>query len=71
VLAFASALGARPMCTLLVGCEPATPGGAGDDAEMQMGLSEPVQAAIDAAVKLIDALVARLLTAGDLSQFRP
>lgn len=62
VLAFARTLGARPLRTLLVGCEPATPGGE-DGEEMQMGLSEPVQAAIEGAVKMIDSLVEELLTA--------
>jgi hydrogenase maturation protease len=73
VLAFARALGARPIRTLLVGCEPATPGGGFSGApgpsgpgngayeEMWMGLSEPVQAAVDGAVQMIDSLVAELL----------
>jgi hydrogenase maturation protease len=64
VLAFARALGARPIRTLLVGCEPGIPGpGAGEDyEEIQMGLSEPVQAAIDEAVKMIDSLVEKLVS---------
>src|SRR5437763_16157265 len=57
VLAFASTLGARPIYTLLIGCEPAPFGGGEDYAEMQMGLSEPVQAALHEAVKMIDSLV--------------
>lgn len=61
VLAFARALGARPIHTLLVGCEPALLNKSEDDAEMQMGLSEPVQAAIDEAVVMIDSLVEELL----------
>ncbi|HVB61559.1 MAG TPA: hydrogenase maturation protease [Ktedonobacteraceae bacterium] len=61
VLAFARTLGARPMRTLLVGCEPASPGNNTDDMEMQMGLSEPVEAAVDKAVTMIDALVVQLL----------
>jgi hydrogenase maturation protease len=63
VLAFASTLGARPIHALLVGCEPTTFGGGGDYTEMQMGLSEPVLAAVDEAVKMIDALVEELLKA--------
>jgi hydrogenase maturation protease len=51
----------RPIHTLLVGCEPTPFGGGEDDAEMQMGLSEPVQAAVDEAVKMIDSLVKELL----------
>lgn len=61
VLAFATTLGARPMRTLLVGCEPASPGSNTDDMEMQMGLSEPVRAALDEAATMIDTLVAQLL----------
>jgi hydrogenase maturation protease len=61
VLAFARTLGARPIRTLLVGCEP-TPLGNGEDyTDMQMGLSAPVQAAVEDAVPMIDALVEKLL----------
>ena len=61
VLAYARTLGARPIHTLLVGCEPTPRGGSEDDPEMQMGLSEPVQAAVDEAVKMIDSLVEQLV----------
>jgi hydrogenase maturation protease len=61
VLAFARTLGARPIRTLLVGCEPSPMGGSEEYEEMQMGLSEPVQAAVDEAVKMIDSLVEELL----------
>jgi hydrogenase maturation protease len=71
VLAFARTLGTlsggqvtRPIHTLLVGCEPTPFGGGEDYAEMQMGLSEPVQAAVDEAVKMIDSLVKELLPTG-------
>src|SRR6266487_1187525 len=71
VLAFARTLGTlsggqvtRPIHTLLVGCEPAPFCGGEDYAEMQMGLSEPVQAAVDEAVKMIDSLVKELLPTG-------
>ncbi len=57
VLAFARTLGARPIHTLLVGCEPSVFGGGEDYTEMEMGLSEPVQAAVDEAVKMIDQLI--------------
>lgn len=60
VLAFSRMLGAQPIHTLLVGCEPSVFGGGEEYAEMQMGLSEPVQTAIDEAVKMIDALVEKL-----------
>jgi hydrogenase maturation protease len=59
VLAFARTLGARPLHTLVVGCEPSPP--VEDYSEMQMGLSEPVQAAIDEAIKMIDSLITELL----------
>lgn len=57
VLAFARTLGARPIHTLLVGCEPAVLGAGGEYEEMQMGLSEPVQMAVGEAVKMIDTLI--------------
>jgi hydrogenase maturation protease len=58
VLRQAAAMGARVKRLLLVGCEP-TPFGSEDD--MQMGLSEPVQAAVEEAVLLVEQLVQRLL----------
>ena len=61
VLAFARTLGARPMHTVLVGCEPALLNESEENPEMQMELSEPVRAAIDEAVKMIDSLVDELL----------
>ena len=60
VLAYARALGAQPIYTLLVGCEPASLGGDEPYTEMQMGLSEPVQAAVDEAIKMIDSVVEKL-----------
>jgi hydrogenase maturation protease len=61
VFAYARTLGAQPIRTLLVGCEPGDFNK--DDAfmEMSMELSEPVQAAIDPAIQMIDSLVADLL----------
>lgn len=64
VLAYARTLGARPIRTLLVGCEPSVISGNEDYMDMQMGLSEPVLAAVDEAVKMIDSLVERLLASG-------
>ena len=58
VLALARVLGMPPTPILLVGCEPSTTGIEED--EMQMGLSAPVEAAIDEAVCLIDEVVASL-----------
>ena len=53
VLRMAAAMNGSLKQILLVGCEPATFGGE----EGQMGLSEPVAAAIDEAVKLVAATV--------------
>lgn len=61
VLAYARTLGAQPIRMFLVGCEPSVFDGADTDMEMSMGLSEPVQAAIDPAIHMIDSLVADLL----------
>ena len=57
VLAFARTLGARPIHTLLVGCEASVPDSGGEYEEMQMGLSLPVQAAVAEAVTMIDTLM--------------
>ena len=60
VLRLARSLGGELGPVVVVGCEPATLG----PAEGQMGLSEPVQAAVDEAVTLIEGLVARFLHQG-------
>jgi hydrogenase maturation protease len=57
VLRLAVALGAPTRRVVLVGCEPAAVGGE----EMSLGLSEPVRAAVDEAVGLVESLVAKLL----------
>jgi hydrogenase maturation protease len=57
VLRMATIMGGELKRVLVVGCVPAT---LGPD-EGQMGLSEPVTAAVDEAVKLIDSLVTRIL----------
>ncbi len=62
VLAFARVLGARSIHTLLVGCEPAMLGSGGEYEDMQMGLSAPVQAALDGAVKMVDDLIEQWYT---------
>jgi hydrogenase maturation protease len=62
VLRMAASMGGRLKRVLLVGCVPATLG----PEEGHWGLSEPVAAAIDDAVKLIDSLVTRIL-AGEWS----
>lgn len=61
VLAYARTLGARPIRTLLVGCEPAVISSNEDYMDIQVGLSEPVQAAVDEAVKMIDSLIKELV----------
>jgi hydrogenase maturation protease len=58
VLRLASAMGGRVDRLLLVGCEP---GKAGEDDDMTAGLSDPVRAAVDEAVILVESLAARLL----------
>jgi len=61
VLAFARTLGAQPIHTFLVGCEPAPLNESEEHAAMEMGLSEPVRASIDEAVKMSGSLVDTLL----------
>ncbi len=61
VLAYARTLGARPIRTLLVGCEPGAFNADAPFMEMSMGLSDPIQAAVDPAIQMIDSLVADLL----------
>jgi len=57
VLRMAAGMGAQLKRVLLVGCVPETLG----PEEGQMGLSEPVTAAIAEAVKLVESLVTRIL----------
>ena len=57
VLRLAAGMGAELQRIYLVGCVPATLG----PEEGQMGLSEPVRAAIDDAVQLVDSLVFQIL----------
>jgi hydrogenase maturation protease len=61
VLELARAMGGPVGRLLVVGCEPAASCGE----EMEMEMSEPVRAAVEAAVPLIEGLVARLLR-GDI-----
>lgn len=56
VLRMAAAMGARPRRVLVVGCEPST---LGSDDDPAMGLSPPVEAAVDEAIRLIHSLVER------------
>jgi hypothetical protein len=57
VIKLSRALGARPTRTLVVGCEPQVIPGGEDYADMLMELSEPVSAAVEEAVKLVESLV--------------
>jgi len=68
VLRLARALGGRIERVLLVGCEP-QPLAREDD--MPPALSEPVQAAVDEAVELVESLVARMLRPGHSERETP
>jgi hydrogenase maturation protease len=57
VIKFARALGTRPTRTLVVGCEPQVVVSGEDYEDMLMELSEPVRAAVEEAVKLVESLV--------------
>jgi hydrogenase maturation protease len=61
VLHYARALGAAPVRTFIVACEPERP--AADDDELRMGLSEPVQAAVGEAATLVETLVQQCCSA--------
>ncbi len=61
VLRMAKAMNIEVKNVLLVGCEPETLGGD----EGQMGLSPPVEAAVDEAVKLVESLVSRILNGNE------
>jgi len=60
VLKLSRALGAKPTRTLVVGCEPQVVLGGENYDEMLMELSEPVSAAVDEAVELVESLVDRI-----------
>jgi hydrogenase maturation protease len=57
VLRLARQMNVSPGRILLVGCEPAT---FGPENEGVMGLSPPVEAAVDRAVELIESMIARM-----------
>ena len=57
VIKLSRALGAEPARTLVVGCEPQVVLSGEDYDDMSMELSEPVQAAVGEAVKLVESLV--------------
>jgi hydrogenase maturation protease len=58
VLRLVKSLGGEPGRVVIVGCEPAD---LGSDEEGKMGLSEPVKAAVDEAIAMIEALIAKAL----------
>jgi hydrogenase maturation protease len=57
VIKLSRALGAKPIRTLLVGCEPQVVVSGEDYDDMLMELSESVRAAVEEAVKLVESLV--------------
>lgn len=63
VLALARQVGSAPERILIVGCEPAVRM-TGDEDELVGELSEPVRAAIDAGVELVETVVGELLEEG-------
>jgi len=60
VMRLARTMGARPTRTLVVGCEPQVVVSAEDYDDMLMELSEPVRAAVEEAVRLVESLVEEL-----------
>lgn len=57
VLRLAAAMGAKVERLLVVGCEPSSR----EEEEMAMGLSDPVQSAVDEAIRMIESLVSQIL----------
>ena len=64
VLGLVRALGGTPPRTFVVGCEPQSRM-SGDDPDVVAALSEPVRAALDPAVKLVESLVADISSRHD------
>jgi hydrogenase maturation protease len=58
VLRTVKAMGGFPGRILIVGCEPAD---LGSDEDGKIGLSEPVEAAVDEAIVMIATLIAKVL----------
>jgi hydrogenase maturation protease len=59
VLRFAAAMSGQLGRVLVVGCEPSA---MTSEQDMEMGMSDAVQAAVDPAVTLVESLVARILS---------
>lgn len=62
VIRTAAAMGAHPGRVLIVGCEPGT---FGSDDEPAMGLSPPVEAAVDEAIRMVLSLLDQLLNTAE------
>jgi hydrogenase maturation protease len=58
VLRMVKSMGGAPVRILIVGCEPAE---IGSDEEGKLGLSDPVQAAVDEAAVMIETLILKIL----------
>ncbi len=67
VLALARALGGPLPRILVVGCEPETVM-RGDEEDVVAAISEPVRAALDEAVALVEALLADLTSDGETTE---
>jgi hydrogenase maturation protease len=65
VIKFARSLGAKPTRTFVVGCEPQVVLSGEDYEDMLMELSKPVHAAVEEAVKLVEALIDEIGEEGD------
>ncbi|MGI8586612.1 MAG: hydrogenase maturation protease [Chloroflexia bacterium] len=65
VLRLVRQLGGQPKRVLVVGCEPET---FGPEDEGMMGLSAPVAAAVDEAVRMVESLVEKLLRGEEVGQ---
>jgi hydrogenase maturation protease len=70
VIKLSRALGAEPIRTLVVGCEPLVVLSGEDYDDMSMELSEPVQAAVGEAVKLVESLVEEIGGEGEVRSGR-
>jgi hydrogenase maturation protease len=65
VIKFARTLGAKPTRTLVVGCEPEIVLSGEDYDDMLMELSEPVRAAVEEAVELVESLIKEISEEGE------
>jgi hydrogenase maturation protease len=68
VLRLVKSLGGEPGRVVIVGCEPAD---TGSNEDGKMGLSEPVMAAVDDAIAMIEELIARRLAGEPVGAGKP